>query len=259
MALGRLIGRGRSRGPRPIPSSVRAVLLDAFGTLVTLDAPAPLLRALLRDRLGAEVTEAQASAAIAAEVAHYRAHMHEGVDLERVARLHASCAEVLRRALPDDPAIRRADTGRMTEILLASLRFRTFDEVPDALARLRSGGVRLVVASNWDASLPTVLDRVGLLAALDGVVASASAGVAKPDPGLLRSALRLAGTEPAAALHVGDGFREDVGAALGAGVRPVLLSRDGGVGAVEYGSGEPLLPELLVIRTLAELPGLLGL
>jgi len=98
---------------------------------------------------------------------------------------------------------------------------------------------------------------VGLLPLVDGVVNSASAGYAKPDPRLLQSALLLAGTPAGAAVHVGDGFREDVGAALGAGVRPVLLSRDGRAGPVEYGDGEPLIPELLVIRSLAELPGLL--
>ncbi len=44
------------------------MLLDAFGTLVTLDAPAPQLRALLAERLGVQVTEAQAAEALAAEV-----------------------------------------------------------------------------------------------------------------------------------------------------------------------------------------------
>lgn len=259
MALGRLSGRTRGPGPRPLPAGLRAVLLDAFGTLVTLDAPAPLLRALLAERLGVEVTEAQAVAAFAAEVAYYRGHMHEGVDSERVAALHARCAEVLRAALPSDPALAHATPAAMTAILLDCLRFSVYDEVPDALARLRAGGLRLVVASNWDASLDVVLDRAGLLGAVDAVVSSAAAGFAKPDPRLLRSALALAGAEPARTLHVGDGFREDVGAALGAGVRPVLLSRDGAAGPVEYGTGEPLLPELLVISSLAQLPAMLGM
>lgn len=257
MALGRLIGRTRSHGPRPLPAGIGAVLLDAFGTLVHLDAPAPLLRALLVERLGVEVTEAQAAAAFAAEVVYYRAHMHEGVDSERVATLHVRCAEVLRAALPTASALVAAAPAVMTAILLDCLRFRVYDDVPDALARLRAGGLRLVVASNWDASLDVVLDRAGLLGAVDAVVSSAAAGHAKPDPRLLRSALLLAGVEPGAALHVGDGFGEDVGAALGAGVRPVLLSRDGAAGPVEYGTGEPLLPELLVISSLAELPVML--
>jgi putative hydrolase of the HAD superfamily len=237
----------------------RAVLFDAFGTLVTLNAPAPLLRALLAQRLGVAVTEAQAAEALRAEVSYYRGHMHEGVDLERVAQLHARCAEVLRLALPAEPAIAQAAPALITEILLESLRFSVFEEVPAVLARLRAAGLRLVVASNWDASLSSVLDRVGLLEAVDGAVDSASAGFAKPDPRLLESALLLAGVAPHAAVHVGDGFREDVGAALGAGVRPVLLARDGRVGEVQYGASEPLIPELLVIETLAELPELLGL
>ncbi len=258
LAVGRLIWRRRSHGPRPPAGSVRAVLLDAFGTLVTLDAPAPLLRALLAERLGVQVTEAQAAEALAAEVAFYRRHMHEGIDMERVAALHARCAEVLRRALPADPVSTAAEPALMTGILLDTLRFKVFPEVPDALERLRAAGLRLVVASNWDASLETVLDRAGLLALVDGVVNSASAGYAKPDPRLLRSALVLAAVPAGAAVHVGDGFREDVGAALGAGVRPVLLTRDGRAGEVEYGTDEPLIPELFAIRSLAELPWLLG-
>ncbi|MGH2862478.1 MAG: HAD family hydrolase [Solirubrobacteraceae bacterium] len=256
--MGRLSWRRRSHGPRPLPADVGAVLLDAFGTLVHLDAPAPLLRALLLERLGVEVTEAHAGEALRAEIGYYRAHMHEGVDLLRVARLHAACAEVLRRALPPDPRVEAASPRLMTEIMLESLRFSVYDEVPEVLARLRAAGLRLVVASNWDASLDTVLDRVGLLEVLDGVVNSAAAGYAKPDPRLLETALRLAGVAPNRALHVGDGFREDVGAALGAGVRPLLLARDRAAGAVEYGPAEPTIPELLVIATLAELPALLG-
>jgi putative hydrolase of the HAD superfamily len=237
---------------------VRAVLLDAFGTLVTLDAPAPRLRTLLSERLAVQVTEAQAAKALRTEVAYYRAHMYEGVDIERVAQLHARCAAVLREALPRSPQLDAAAPGSVTAILLDCLQFSVYPEVPEALARLRDAGLRLVVASNWDASLDAVLDRVGLLGAVDGVVNSATVGAAKPDPRLLQSALLLAGAEPSTAVHVGDGFREDVGAAFGAGVRPVLVSRDGRAGEVEYGAEQPTIPELEVIRTLAGLPELLG-
>jgi putative hydrolase of the HAD superfamily len=257
--MGRVIGRRRPRRrPSWGPGNVRAVLLDAFGTLVTLDAPAPRLRALLGERLGVEVTEAQAAAALRAEVEYYRGHMYEGVDAQRIAALHLRCAEVLRQALPEEPRLAAAAPGTIVALLLDSLVFRAFPEVPKALGHLRAAGLRLVVASNWDASLDSVLDRAGLLELVDGVVNSASAGAAKPDPRLLRSALVLAGAGAAAAVHVGDGFREDVGGALAAGVRPVLLSRDGRAGEVEYGPEEPTLPELAVIRTLDALPPLLG-
>jgi putative hydrolase of the HAD superfamily len=236
----------------------KAVLLDAFGTLVTLDAPAPLLRALLSERLSVEVTEAEAKHALQAEIAYYRAHLQEGIDIERVAHLHARCAEVLRGALPRSPALDGADSGAVTALLLDSLRFAVFPEVPATLARLRKAGLRLVVASNWDASLNSVLDRVGVLELVDGVVNSAATGYAKPDGRLLERALALAAVPPDAAVHVGDSFREDVGAALAAGVRPVLLARDGWAGEVERGRDMLTMPELNVITTLAGLPDLLG-
>jgi putative hydrolase of the HAD superfamily len=237
----------------------QAVLLDAFGTLVTLDAPAPLLRALLSERLSVEVTEAEAKAAMRAEIAYYRGHLQEGVDTERLAHLHARCAEVLRGALPRSPALDAADSGTVTALLLDSLHFAAFPEVPATLERLRQAGLRLVVASNWDASLDSVLDRVGLLTLVDGVVNSAATGYAKPDRRLLDRALALAGVAPDAAVHVGDSFREDVGAALAAGVRPVLVARDGRAGEVERGRDMLTMPELNVITTLAGLPHLLGI
>ncbi len=120
-------------------------------------------------------------------------------------------------------------------------------------------GLRLVVASNWDASLEAVLERAGVLEFVDGAVNSASVGAAKPDPRLIASALALAGVAPSAALHVGDSLREDVGAALGAGVRPVLLVRDGPVAERQHAERRSALPELETIRSLEGLVGLLGL
>ncbi|MDA8068945.1 MAG: HAD-IA family hydrolase [Actinomycetota bacterium] len=241
MALGRVDG------------SPRGVLLDAFGTLVTLDAPAPLVRALLAQRLGVVVTRAQAGAAFAAEVAYYRAHMHEGTDGGRVAQLRARCAEVLRAALPPDPALQAADGAVMTAILTDALRWRVYPDAAPALVRLRAAGLRVAVASNWDVSLVDVLEHCGLGELLDGVVTSAAVGAAKPDPRPLQSALELAGVAAADAVHVGDSLQEDVGAARAAGVRPVLLVR----------SGQPPLgqtpPGVSVIGSLAQLPALLGL
>src|SRR5690348_5935778 len=48
-----------------------AVLLDALGTLITFEPPAPRLRIALRERLGADVSEEAAEAAMRAEIAYY--------------------------------------------------------------------------------------------------------------------------------------------------------------------------------------------
>jgi putative hydrolase of the HAD superfamily len=97
-----------------------------------------------------------------------------------------------------------------------------------ALTALRRRGLRLICVSNWDFTLPEVLERCGLAPALDGVVTSAGSGARKPDPAIFAAALALAGCSPAEALHVGDTPGEDIDGARAAGVRSLLIDRDGG-------------------------------
>ena len=73
-------------------TEVRAVLLDALGTLVELEPPAPRLRRALRES-GFEVTEERAMAGFAAEIAYYLDHHLDGSDPERLERLRDRCAE----------------------------------------------------------------------------------------------------------------------------------------------------------------------
>ena len=215
----------------------RAVLLDALGTLVHFEPPAPLLRAELRDRLGLEVSEETAAAAMKAEIAYYRAHLQEGRDPASLADLRRRAAEAMRPVLRTD--------GDLTGALLAALRFRAYPDAAPVLRELRSRGVALVVVSNWDHSLHERLEETGLAPLVDAAVASAEVGHAKPDRAIFEHALALAGVDAAGALHAGDSPDEDVGGALAAGLRAVLVARDG---------GPPPDAGVPVIRSLAELP-----
>jgi putative hydrolase of the HAD superfamily len=206
---------------------MRAVLLDALGTLLELEPPAPRLVAELAAR-GVTVSEAQADAALRAEIAYYRAHHDEAGDAASLDDLRDRCAAVLRDALP--PYARAAPD--LCGALLGALRFRPYPEVPAALRALRAAGVRLVVVSNWDVSLHEALARTGLAALVDAAISSAEAGAAKPDPAIFRHALALAGAPgdpvaPADALHAGDSPEHDVAGARAAGITPVLVARDG--------------------------------
>jgi putative hydrolase of the HAD superfamily len=222
---------------------IRAVTIDALGTLVHMQPPGPRLRVQLRQRAGVDVSEEQATAGFAAEIHYYLDHHLEGSDPASLDALRDRCAGVLRTAL----GIEDVDLSLVREALLASLHFEAFEDAAGALERLRSGGLRVVAASNWDASLPEVLDRTGLAPLLDGVVSSAAAGAAKPAPALFEAALELAGTEPGEALHVGDRLDKDVEGALTLGMRAALIVRDG---------DPPPDPGVPVIRTLGELPSL---
>jgi putative hydrolase of the HAD superfamily len=198
-----------------------AVLLDALGTIVELERPWPLLVAELAAR-GVVVSEDDARRAMLAEMAYYRENHDDARDAAGLADLRRRCAAVLqgelRTALPAADAL---------DALLGAVRFRPYPEVPRALARLRAGGARLAVVSNWDVSLHDVLERTRLRPLLDAVVISAVAGVAKPDPAIFAVALERLGARAADAVHVGDSVDHDVAGARAAGVAPVFVARDG--------------------------------
>jgi putative hydrolase of the HAD superfamily len=201
-------------------ANTRALFVDALGTLLRLEPVPPRLRAALSAR-GIEVSVEDAARAFQAEVAYYLAHQLEGRDQASLATLRERCADVVAAALgvPAGPTV--------LEALLEAIRFSAFEDAGPALERVRAKGLTVVVVSNWDCSLPEVLERVGLAQLVDHVVSSAAVGAAKPDPAIFDCALRTAHCAPGEALHVGDSADNDLKGAAAAGVRAVLLDRDG--------------------------------
>ena len=157
--------------------------------------------------------------AFRAEMRYYREHSDEGRDPDSLAALRRRCAAVLSSELARDVSV---------EEMMAAIRFRAYPDAAPALAELHGLGMRLVCVSNWDYSLPDVLERVGLADELDGVVTSAAVGARKPDPRLFEAALAVAGCAADEVLHVGDTPTEDVEGARAAGIRALLIDRDGG-------------------------------
>jgi HAD superfamily hydrolase (TIGR01549 family) len=202
-----------------ISMMVRAVFLDALGTLVRLEPP----WVSLRPSVPAEISDEHLEAALRAEMSYYREHAHEGRDEASLADLRERCADLVSGQL---------GVGITADELVAAIRFDAYDDAAPALRGLRRDGLRLVAVSNWDCSLPDVLARVGLRELLDGVVSSAVAGHRKPDPGIFEPALQVAGVEPGEALHVGDTRDEDVEGARAAGIRALLIDRDGDGGDI---------------------------
>lgn len=193
---------------------LRAVFLDALGTIVALEPPWERLAAAL----GVEA-DARLVAAVRAEMGYYKEHSHEGRDGASLAALRERCAQILSSELGQPIDV---------ETMMATIRFRAYPDAAPALAALRERGLRLVCVSNWDCSLPEVLGRCGLLELLDGVVTSAEAGARKPDPEIFTPALEIAGCAPGEALHVGDTPEEDLAGARAAGIPALLLDREGG-------------------------------
>jgi putative hydrolase of the HAD superfamily len=149
----------------------------------------------------------------------------------------------------------RVGGGPLPDDLLAGLirhfrnaaSWRVYPEVPGVLAALRDAGIRLLVVSNWDSSLPPLLEKLGLTPWFDDILVSTLFGASKPSRAIFDEAVRLAGVSHAEALHVGDSLHDDYHGAREAGLIPLLVDRSGrtheGIDSIR--SLEELVPRVL--------------
>jgi putative hydrolase of the HAD superfamily len=129
-----------------------------------------------------------------------------------------------------------------------------YPDVIPMLETLRSssgggrGALQIGIVSDWGSNLEGIVQRLGLDAYLDFVLASGAVGVAKPNPAFFSLAISRAEVSPDEALMVGDSLRADVEGARSAGMDAILIDRDGETKA----EGVP------IIRSLTELPAIMA-
>jgi HAD superfamily hydrolase (TIGR01509 family) len=131
-------------------------------------------------------------------------------------------AEVL--GIESDSALAKQISKDRTQVLLNSF-IPDLDPTPGArqlVERLRSEGLRLVIASSSGEELPALLEQAGLRDLLDTAVSPDEVEESKPDGDIIEVALRKAGAQPTEAVMVGD-TPYDIAAAKAAGVRCIAL------------------------------------
>jgi putative hydrolase of the HAD superfamily len=126
--------------------------------------------------------------------------------------------------------------------------FALYTDVVPCFERLRKAGVRLGLVSNTSRDLDEIVASFALAEYVEVAIASVELGVAKPSPAIFAAALARAGVAAGDAVMVGDSVEDDVKGALACGMGAVLLDR----------AGRYDLP-FVTVRTLADLPGVLGL
>lgn len=103
-----------------------------------------------------------------------------------------------------------------------------FPETAEVLDLLKSRGIAMAVVSNWSPRLLIHLQNLKLTDRFDAILVSAIEGIEKPAPALFLRACERLRVDPAEALHVGDHAVNDIEGARAAGIRGLLIERDGG-------------------------------
>ena len=213
---------------------MRTVFLDAGLTLLRARPSLGGVYAACTERQGVRVDPAQFEAAAEAAFHAMGEEHREGGDpglrtsddLERASwRRHA------RRVMDGVPALAGLPFDPWFDSLYrdfgSAACWEPFPDVVPALGALRAAGARLAVVSNWDSRLRDILKENGLARWFDAVVISAEVGWRKPHPAIFLRALEETGAAPGEVLHCGDSVGDDLEGARAAGIRAVLLARDG--------------------------------
>lgn len=104
--------------------------------------------------------------------------------------------------------------------------WRRVPQVRTVLRQLGQDGYRLIVVSNWDCRIYTILQDLKLMTYFRDIFISSQIGVEKPSPEVFRLVARRLATPPQALLHVGDSREEDLEAAARAGWKSLLINRE---------------------------------
>lgn len=204
--------------PNSASTTVRVVLFDAVGTLLTPEPDVAeaycragrrhgSLRSIdeIRERFPRvrQEEEQRDLAALDGRTDEYRERQRWGRIVERV---FDDVADV--ESLLDDlwEHFARADSWRIVPAAC------------EAAQRLRAAGMRVAWASNFDARLPQIIAARSKLAGLGEVFVSSQLGFRKPHVGFFRAIERRLGNPPRPSLLlVGDDRTNDYEAALAAG------------------------------------------
>ncbi len=215
--------------PGPV-TRPKAVFLDAAGTLFQSTRPVAVSYAELAQRHGKSVSSEEVSVRFRHCFATAPPMAFPGSDGQRLEALErAWWHDVVRRIFePAGPFPLFEDYfDELFAYFARSDSWVLYDDARATLDTLKRRGLILVMISNFDSRVLKIIRGLGVADYFDSVFISSSAGFAKPEAGIFHLALERHGITPDEAIHVGDSPETDVEGALRAGVRPVLLDRDG--------------------------------
>ena len=210
-------------------TSIRAVTLDAAGTLICIRRPVAETYTQLALQHGIPVQTqsiGHAFRTVFPRMAPLAFGTSDRADLERQERdwwrtLVRSCLG----AHGQHPAF-----GAYFDELYAyygdAEAWDLYREVPTVLAELNARGIGVAVVSNFDTRLHRILEQLGVSDCFRGVLCSSETGAAKPDARIFAAACQLLNTEPAQTLHAGDSRSADLLGARAAGLGAVWVRRD---------------------------------
>lgn len=229
----------------------RAVFFDFFATLIFWTQPLRVTLRKIADRYQLCLDWSVYDEARAILTETYEASKPTDNIRDTISKQLEGCCAILRKLGVHEHVEQIAWEVLQYEHALFSRNNATlYEDVLPTLDQLQQMDLKLGIISNWDTPLHAMVEELDLAPYFDVVVASHDQRVrsAKPDAAIFEYALNAVDASPEESVHVGDSFEADIIGAHTAGIRAILLDRDG----AQTGRWEE------TIQTLHALPDLLN-
>lgn len=129
-----------------------------------------------------------------------------------------------------------------------------YQEVEETLSALKKRPLILAVISNFDSRLFGIVEGLGIAPWFEAVIISSQVGYAKPARQIFHHALGMHRLKAEDAIHIGDSPDKDAAGASAAGLKGVLLDRNGKATASPYPRVQNLKEILSLLDRAGELP-----
>jgi putative hydrolase of the HAD superfamily len=207
-------------------TTIRAVFFDAVGTLIYPDPPVGEAYARIgrrhAARLGVAEIERRFRAAFRAQEELDRTLCFRTDETRERQRWRAIVTEVFHDQ--PDPLGPCAD---LWEHFARPEAWTCFADVADLLQGLADQGIKVGIASNYDARLRTVVAGLPALSSCQALAISAEIGWRKPAAPFFEALCRMIGEPPEHVAVIGDDWENDYQGGQAAGLQVLLLDRKG--------------------------------
>ena len=212
------------------PDLIGAVFFDFFGTLIFWTQPLHVTIRKIADRYQlcldwSVYDEAQAILTEAYEASNPTDNIQDTI----FRQLDGCCAFLKKLGAREHVDQIAWEVLQYEHALFSRNNATLYEDVLPILDQLQRTGMKMGIISNWDTPLHAMIEELGLAPYFEVVVASHDQRVqsAKPDAAIFEYALNAVGISAEGAVHIGDSFEADIIGAHSAGIRAILLDRDG--------------------------------
>lgn len=234
-----------------INSTIRVIAFDAVGTLIYAEPSVTVAYCrILNELSGRTVDEAFVRRVLGMRLAERSSHD----DLRtNEASERQFWYDLIAELVPDADRVDACFSALYDHFGVAS-NWRCYDDVAATLNGLKSAGLQLVLASNFDERLNAVCVGLQELSEISRVIISSKIGWRKPAPEFFDIVCRQTSCRPDQILFVGDDLLNDIHGAKQAGMATAWIDRKGQPPGAMFGSTDQRTPiSTWQMRSLLEL------